>query len=97
MKFDEIRAYLDGTAVDVGHLVGRDDGISSRHHRTLICKFHSGNAPFTHTLRRRRRLNYLDYSITAQKQQESAETESEQDLGRQNTKIKQNGRKNAKI
>ena len=42
VKFDEVRTDLKGTAVDVGHLVGRDDGISSRHHRTLICKFHRG-------------------------------------------------------
>ena len=51
MEFDEIRAYLDGTAINIGHFIGREGSVGSRHQRALICKFHSGNAPFAHALR----------------------------------------------
>ncbi len=29
MEFDEIRAYLDGTAVDIGHFVSRDGSVEA--------------------------------------------------------------------
>ena len=51
VKFDEIRAYLDGTAINIGHFIGREGSVGCRHQRALICKFHSGNAPFAHALR----------------------------------------------
>ena len=49
----DVRAWLtlDGTAIDIGHFIGRDGSVGSRHQRALICKFHSGNAPFAHALR----------------------------------------------
>ncbi len=74
MKFDEIRTDLKGTAVNVGHFVGREDSVGSRHQRTLICKFHRGMLLSHMRSVRRRRLSYLNYSIIAEKQQESEKT-----------------------
>ena len=64
----------DGTALNIGHFLFGENRVGcGQQHLVLICKFHHWKTPFARTSAQGRRITYQDYSITAEKQQESAE------------------------